>query len=58
MTLAVLWALRPLLAHVLVLEGLPASSKWPAEQRIHHVGWEGGGKVPGSRSKRESAPQL
>jgi hypothetical protein len=30
-----------LLAHDLVLEGLPASSKGPVEQQIHHV-WGGG----------------
>jgi hypothetical protein len=27
-----------LLAHDLVPEGLPASSKGPAEQQIHHIG--------------------
>ena len=44
-----------LLAHDLVPEALPASSKGPAEQQVHHIG---GGKVPGSRPKRKSAPQL
>ena len=43
-----------LLAHDLVPEGLPASSKGPAEQQIHHIGW---GKISGSRPKRESASQ-
>ena len=47
-------ATETLLAHDLVPEGLPASSKEPAEQQIHHIG----GKVPGSRAKCESALQL
>jgi hypothetical protein len=33
---AVRWALRP--PHDLVPEGLPASSKGPAEQQIRHIG--------------------
>jgi len=40
MTLAVLWAPRPLLARDLVPERLPASSKGPAELQIHHI-WGG-----------------
>jgi hypothetical protein len=51
--------IETLLAHDLVLEALPASSKGPAEQQVHHIGGGGGGcKVPGSRPRRESAPQL
>ena len=30
--------IKTLLAHDLVPEGLPASSKGPAEQRMHHIG--------------------
>ena len=41
MTLAVIWPLKPLLAHVLVPEGLPTSSKGHAEQQIHHIGGQG-----------------
>ena len=46
-------ATETLLAHDLVRKALPASSKGLAEQQIHHTE-----KVPGSRPKRESAPQL
>jgi hypothetical protein len=35
--------IETLLAHDLVLEALPASSKGPAEQQVHHIGGEGGG---------------
>jgi hypothetical protein len=37
-----------LLAHDLVPERLPASSKWPAEQQIHYI--EEGGQNSGHRS--------
>ena len=45
-----------LLAHDLVPEGLPASSKGACGTADSPY-W-GRGKVPGSRPKRESAPQL
>lgn len=31
-------SIETLLAHDLVLEALPASSKGPAEQQVHHIG--------------------
>jgi hypothetical protein len=46
---------EPLLAHDLVPEALPASSKGPAEQQVHLFR---GGEGTWCRPKRESTPQL
>jgi hypothetical protein len=51
-------ATEALLAHDLVPEGLPASSKEPAEQQIHHIGGARYLVVDQSANRRHSSKGL